>query len=200
MTAKPPPELLIVRIKRNPRKRAGDSIPDSYYDLIGRVIVAWSSFEITIEILIWEILRLRPNAGRQITSRLDTRPKMEMLHAVAASEIKNKKVHAALAGLKMKVADLVADRNMIVHGVWRGAKPDRSVAYSFRKKAPGKGVYGQIFSDAKLKELVKDIKTCQMALFAIAVHFPPSIRKSRGPIHLGASTLVRDRPSKKTEG
>src|SRR5665213_229338 len=170
-------------------------LPAGHHELIGKNIEAWSALELTIDFLIWELLRLSPDVGRVVTSKLDARPKMEMLHSIAQLTIRDRNLIAFLAVVQKDIAELVADRNMIIHGLW-GQHKELTFAASMRKKSPRGTIYARNFSDKNLRAMLKRTNELQSALLAVAVHFPPSIRKSRGPIHLASAILSPIRPKK----
>src|SRR3954451_17271388 len=54
-------------------------IPDAHALRVGRLLAEWSVLELALEDLIWALSGLDHETGRLFTSRLDVRPKIEIL-------------------------------------------------------------------------------------------------------------------------
>ena len=49
----------------------------------GEVVASWSNLELTLQRVIWAFLQLNEEDGRLVTSKMDARPKVEWLRALA---------------------------------------------------------------------------------------------------------------------
>jgi len=84
--------------------------------LVGRLIIAWTSLESTMQGLIWAFLNLSIGDGRIITSRLDASSMIPILQALGRRHL----IADRLLGFldELSTADgYRLDRDFIVHGL-----------------------------------------------------------------------------------
>ena len=85
---------------------------------IGDICVTWAGFEHQTELLLWQLLELSEDDGKLVTTKLDIRPRLEMLAALADRKIENTEAKERLAKALEIVTQVQPDRNLIVHGQW----------------------------------------------------------------------------------
>lgn len=135
--------------------------------------MAWAYIEITLEMLIWDLLGLDMDDGRAVTNRLDVRPKTEMLAVLATRYIASPSFHENLKVLLKELADLQTERNLIIHGVWAPSYKGRPVVTTTRRKS-GPGVLGGYrISQKELARIVRRTWSAHAALILLAWHVPP---------------------------
>src|ERR1035437_3922138 len=86
--------------------------------LIGHIVIVWARIEAMLQDIIWLLFGMDLAEGRLITARLDVRPKLAMVEALAPRRI----MDAALLATLLDAVDIIrlrhGDRNFIVHGSW----------------------------------------------------------------------------------
>jgi hypothetical protein len=138
--------ILVIRILKTPRRPKTPfqpRQPDQSFRhkifadqerLIGRIIVAWSRLEYTMEEVIWSFLNVQIEEGRVITSRLDATFKMNILRGLALYHLDGRNA-AKFSDLLNTIQDLYADRNVMAHAKWGTLLPEQlPAAASLRAK------------------------------------------------------------------
>jgi hypothetical protein len=103
-----------------PRRPDQYAIPDVSRDhqcLIGLFVLNWSKLEGGIEETIWELLHLDIDAGRRLTSRLNTDVKIEMLRSLILAFARGDLLNDMIERMDY-INGYKEDRNFIVHGQW----------------------------------------------------------------------------------
>jgi hypothetical protein len=86
--------------------------------LIGRIVVAWSRLEGTMDDLIWQLLKLDLASGRIVTTRLDAVAKIKMLRDLGKIKLVIEAQFHKLSEVLDRIDILREDRNLITHGLW----------------------------------------------------------------------------------
>ena len=154
--------------------RLTTTIPDDYKKAIGEVVIQWARLEFTVEYLIWRVLRLDEEDGRAITSRLDMKPKTEMLVNLAERYFSPKEATAKLKDYVSHIAHLHKLRNRIIHGFWAIVDEETAIATSPRLKAPSGYVTAQQYSLKFLGEMAADIETINRSFLTLLDELEPS--------------------------
>ena len=142
--------------------------------------------------LIWQLLGVDMADGRLITSRLDVRPKIEVIEALVPRRIKDEQ--AAKGGGIMDILDLVqsrqADRNFIVHGSWGTLMPRMvPLAMSLREQSETPSqVIAETFPEGRMREIINDLDAAILRAAKIMNALFPSPDRPESPIPGGKET------------
>jgi hypothetical protein len=155
------------------------AIPDAQFDRIGRVAVAWSHLEATLDDLIWDFLDLCDQDGRIITTGLDARPKFEIINKLAERYFSGDQLETLRATLQT-IEDLRLDRNFIVHGIWGSIAPAKrlAAALSFRPKAPPGQVVLETFPPIRMKSIADGIDHARFQIVELTRQLQPLRQRS----------------------
>jgi hypothetical protein len=132
--------------------------------LIGRVVVEWAKLEAMMQDAIWNILNVRLEDGRVLTSRMDARTKLQWLRTFSMRYVSGDELTSL-----SKILDLIElrqdDRNFIVHGTWSTLYPNNvPVVSSLRQKSPPGEILTESFPEWMMSDIIVDIKKCRDAL------------------------------------
>jgi hypothetical protein len=124
-------------------------IPKSIVRRIGSVVIAFSKFEHTAELLIWHLLNVDGDRGKTITGRMETSRKTQLLKELLTIE--------AFADpfwdrFWESVRTTTEDRNKVVHGVWLTYRGIPALL-STRWKTQPNALAIESFSNEQLEEL-----------------------------------------------
>jgi hypothetical protein len=163
--------------ERRPDQKIKSGITRTARQLIGTVIASWSALDASLQSAIWAFLRLSDDDGRLVTSRMNTRPKIEWLGVLGVRYLPDgdyaKKFFETLA----RISELSDDRNFIAHGVWATLKPEHHpIAMSLRKSTPLGTLVGETFSAERMRHILHDIEVAR----AVIRELPKQLAASRG--------------------
>jgi hypothetical protein len=127
--------------------------------LMGRLVLAWSFLEASMQALIWALLDLPMDDGRIITSRLDASSMIPILRALGIRHIKDETRLQDFLDDLATVDGYRNDRNFVVHGTWIVAHPGNvPMSMSLRPEAEAGGVVTENFPQARLREIIRAIR------------------------------------------
>src|SRR5438309_133856 len=89
----------------------------AHQTLVGRLVMAWSSLEASMQGLIWAFLNLSLSDGRILTSRLDASSIIPILQALGRRHLTEDRLQGFLDELST-INGYREGRNFIVHGLW----------------------------------------------------------------------------------
>lgn len=160
--------------------------------LIGSVVVRWSRIEAMLQDVIWALFGVDLAEGRLITARLDVRPKLEMIEALAPRRITDDVLLTQLFEAIDLIQSRHGDRNFIVHGSWgtivRGPLAgNEHAAMSLREKTEEPGqIVVETFPPGRMREIIRDLQTAQNHLRNVLAALGSSSRTPRAPNPLDA--------------
>jgi hypothetical protein len=156
-------------------------IPTAHAARVGQFLAEWSMLELVLEDLIWLLAGIDPHVGRIFASRLDLRPKTEIMDALLKLKAAPGEVADAWAEVRKVIPGLQENRNWIAHGIWRAGLETKAAVLSHRKGKPGESFTGiKIFTLAELDQLVAQVEQCHERLRDVRKFLepPPSPGKS----------------------
>jgi hypothetical protein len=111
-------------------------IPESHFNLIGKIIVEWSRITQTLEQTIWAYLGVDVSKGRIITEPLDAIRKVNLFRSLAETHMERESFKEMKQVLQ-RILELYSLRSLVAHGNWVIIKPDNEVSVmSLRNKLP----------------------------------------------------------------
>jgi len=141
---------------RRPEVRVSQDISGPQELLIGRVVVAWSRLEHSIDEVIWAVLRTSVEDGRIITSNLDTRYRLNLLRGLAERHLTKDQIKILSEAIG-KINELVEFRNLIVHGLWVTTPENVPAVQSLRGKLPDEANSNEVITTEMPAELMQNI-------------------------------------------
>jgi hypothetical protein len=128
--------------------------------LIGRVVIAWSILEASLNDLIWVISGLGMEDGRTLRERQDITDLVSTLRMLGEGHLTDQLLKPRLGSLLDAVDNLKGDRNTIIHGSW-GEIDGVPVVASFRKEASGRTeVFCEEYSHERMRKIALDVSQC----------------------------------------
>jgi hypothetical protein len=149
--------------------------------LIGRVVVAWSKMENTMEEFIWELLSLDVSLGRILTSRLDVTIKIRHLRELGQAQMQEA-MFLDLSSILDRIDFMRDDRNMIVHGTWARNKDWIPIVLSLRQKSLSPDeVVGEAFPNSRMLILARNVAAARFQLMRLMKQYRAWHDKSAEP-------------------
>ena len=116
---------------------------------IGRVCVAWSMLELTVERLIWHLSGIGPKQGRKLTAKEDIAPRLKRLKKLA------KKLPLAdakeIRGAITQIDEAKKKRNFVVHGLSGIDVKNKLHAISYRDDIKGRAIRADVVLMRKIR-------------------------------------------------
>ena len=101
-----------------PVSRISFEIPSSVLRNISKAIIAFSYFEATVEMAIWNILKLESDDGRIFTRTMQAVRKIGILQEVVERRHTNLTRSILDKDFWKRAKDAAQERNIAAHGVW----------------------------------------------------------------------------------
>lgn len=153
-------------------------IPPMLLVAIGALLMEFSHLEITLNHLIWTILRLSTDDGKDLTVRLDTRPKLEILKEVSRRYIGSDRKVKTIKDASKRISELTMYRNACAHGMWY-VKNGHLTCSSYRWDAEDGFVSTKHISLQQLADVTSEIVQIDHDLMRIELGLPHSLQGSR---------------------
>ena len=159
------------------RLRPGQSfvteIPESQFDLIGRIAVAWSYLEISLDDLLWHFLDLDDEDGRVMTARFDADRKCQLVSTLGSRHL-SKAQFQELDGVLKTIQSLKEDRNFVIHGLWGKVMPEEiPAAVSIRLKDDPYRVVMETFEPIRMVSICDGIDVARQQIVALTERLGP---------------------------
>jgi hypothetical protein len=92
--------------------------PPSIQDAIGRVSCAWAILELTLSIILGELMEVKPDTAMVVSAALDHRHHRDLIGSLAALKLKDHPVANRLTAFMGAVRGMNKERNEAIHSVW----------------------------------------------------------------------------------
>lgn len=156
-------------------------IPESQFDLIGRIAAAWSYLEISLDDLLWHFLDLDDEDGRVMTARFDADRKCQLVSTLGSRHL-SKAQFQELDGVLKTIQSLKEDRNFVIHGLWGKVMPEGiPAAQSIRLKADPYRVVMETFEPIRMVSICDGIDVAREQIAALTKKLEPLRGRSTKP-------------------
>jgi hypothetical protein len=132
---------------------------------IGRVTVAWSWLEATMQDVLWQLLDGPIDDGRIITAGADANRKIQWLQGFANKHLAGDELRE-MTEIFAAIDAARIDRNFIQHGSWGTLMPDAvPIAGSIKEKGDDPTeIVAETFPEERMRALWNNIHRCKFAL------------------------------------
>lgn len=173
-----------------PVSRISFEIPSSVLRNISKAIIAFSYFEATVEMAIWNILKLESDDGRIFTRTMQAVRKIGILQEVVERRHTNLTRSILDKDFWKRAKDAAQERNIAAHGVWIWFDQKTSAVVSLRWMDQPNTITAEMFPISRLRLLARDstildsmLRSCLADLKVPPPPFAP-------PPHKMSTTLV----------
>ena len=101
---------------------------------IGRVSIAWSILEMTLGIILTELLEVEGITGLATSAALDYRHRRDLINSLAEIKLSGTETHADLRAYMGDVRGMNTERNLVVHSVWVRDERGRASRMTMRNR------------------------------------------------------------------
>jgi hypothetical protein len=171
---------------RDPDLEAVPTVSLQFERLIGRVIIAWSKLEASMEDLIWSLLDLEIENGRVMTARVDAVGKIRMLRELGRQEMPEQMFHRLSPTLD-EIDVLREDRNFMAHGTWGRQRIEMTMIHvcmslKFKPLAQDE-VIAESVPEGRIRTLIDGIERTKWTLIGLQDEYHALPGKSVPPRH-----------------
>lgn len=110
------------------------SATDKHLIAIGKVVIESASIEMTLQLAIWQILRVPTHMGSYITGHLQLSGRINLFQDIAPP-ILTKTAGKNLGEVLEEIRQVVTDRNTIVHGLWDHGADKPPLIWKYKKES-----------------------------------------------------------------
>jgi hypothetical protein len=154
------------------------SFPPELVTAVGAVLMEFAHLEVTLNHLIWGLLRLSTDDGKNLTARLDARPKLEILAAIARRYLRSPRKVQVIREHSKRLQEIAMYRNACAHGMWYVRADGRLYCSSYRWEVEDGFVGTKAISVRQLIDVAGEIADIDHALMKIELGLPHKLGSS----------------------
>jgi len=162
---------------RRPEVQVTQEISGPQELLIGRVAVAWSRLEHSINEVIWAFLDASIEDGRIITSSIDTKYRLNLLRALGERHL-DRDHQKVISEIVIKINELAEFRNLILHGLWVTTPEGIPAVQSPRGKLPNEANSNEVITTEMPPDLMNQIIDRTVSIMNYLIDCRRSLSKS----------------------
>jgi hypothetical protein len=143
------------------------NIPESTLCRVGAIAVLWGAIDHYIDQLIWQLIGLDLDAGRELTVTMRTSAKRRTLTALMHKSGNASAGARAVVSEALKLVGKVEDhRDLMMHALWfPNEETNVPEASSFKMRGERAGTWkAEKFSDTRLDSIITDLESAHRVL------------------------------------
>lgn len=162
-------------------------LSDRHLVEMGKVIVESASLEQTLQLAIWQILKLPEEQGSHLTGRMHLDARADLFKKLAQTVFTTNEDKQAIEDVMSAIKDVIPKRNDITHGLWwQGEEISNSAnLYRYKEQAGEYQLRYKSLTPCSIRQYAADITAANDALINFLnerdVFPPPPPRKPQTP-------------------